>query len=782
MLAAGLHDQGDVVILGVPIPNFQAVSAPRMTSTDREFLVEWKKARTQYVRLVKRNDGVNAVLVRDSVDPNVLEALVDWFFNVGSEEDVTEEILMTFVNKQCEDGAVDGNTGTIPQVFADLEMNLDIPDTYSRCLRMFKNSSNAPNEPDLPMNLQFRIRQMGKFESGGMKSDPNALFIELTKKAAQFNESYLARKFLKTATGELKPIGCDADKLKRSGEKTRNRRNEDQSHGRNALVKNSGAIGSINKPKWKPKQGCWNFGQDHWLSKCPSLTEAEKKEVAARKRAEVAAKKLRRLNDAGAKNWMVSFEVDNGKVIIIPACPDNGADDAVIPEILDRKLVNAGMELHVQSISLRKYRMGNAEVFRDCCQKVNSQLCLQTPVGPVKLPNTDCYIVQEASWEILIGKPLLNAVGIDVEDKLLCLAESQRQDENDGGLMEAEEYLVDDAKSIEEQMPQVVNASITNGLAEEHQETDSGTHFKNKVITELARLTGSSCEYILGYCHWKNGSVERVSKDLLQVLRAVVAEMKLDMKKWPDIILSIMGILNHIPCQSLGGRGAIECFTVLKSDTPIDRDYMIDDLASPKPVELRTCDEEMKILHQSLVDIHLEIANEAERRQLANQMAQKDVQPALFNVGDMVLWAKVDMKLHPNKLRLNCLGPYRVIQCKEYSCVIKHLFTGRESEVYHSRLKFYRDSELEASEEIMAHVLNKDLLLNVDSIRGHRKVQEQWELLVKWQGLEEVEEASWEPYVFLKRPFTFESILLFLLSTTELVFPDYFCPLIKDPE
>ena len=63
----------------VPIPIFQAVSAPRMTSTDREFLVEWKKARTQYERLVERNDGVNAVLVRDSVDRNVLEALVDWF-------------------------------------------------------------------------------------------------------------------------------------------------------------------------------------------------------------------------------------------------------------------------------------------------------------------------------------------------------------------------------------------------------------------------------------------------------------------------------------------------------------------------------------------------------------------------------------------------------------------------------------------------------------------------------------------------------------------------------
>ncbi|CCI48730.1 unnamed protein product [Albugo candida] len=128
-----LDDQGDVVMSEVPIPIFQAVSAPMM-SIDREFLVEWKIASIQYEILVRRDDGVNAVSIRDSVDPNVLEAFVDWVFNVDSEEDVTEEMLMTLVNKQCEDGTVNGNAGEIPQVFANLEMDLDVPDTYFRCL------------------------------------------------------------------------------------------------------------------------------------------------------------------------------------------------------------------------------------------------------------------------------------------------------------------------------------------------------------------------------------------------------------------------------------------------------------------------------------------------------------------------------------------------------------------------------------------------------------------------------------------------------------------------
>ena len=65
---------------------------------------------------------------------------------------------------------------------------------------------------------------------------------------------------------------------------------------------------------------------------------------------EFAAKRLRRLSAAISKNWMVSFEADNGKVITILACTDNEAGGTVIPESLVKKLVNPGMELHVTSI------------------------------------------------------------------------------------------------------------------------------------------------------------------------------------------------------------------------------------------------------------------------------------------------------------------------------------------------------------------------------------------------------------------------------------------------
>jgi hypothetical protein len=70
-------------------------------------------------------------------------------------------------------------------------------------------------------------------------------------------------------------------------------------------------------------------------------------------------------------------------------------------------------------------------------------------------------------------------------------------------------------------------------------------------------------------------------------------------------------------------------------------------------------------LQESLAKIHLEIADLQERRRITSKMAKKGVQFANFTIGDMVLWAKVDQVLKGNKLRVNWLGPYRVVKCNE---------------------------------------------------------------------------------------------------------------------
>jgi hypothetical protein len=156
--------------------------------------------------------------------------------------------------------------------------------------------------------------------------------------------------------------------------------------------------------------------------------------------------------------------------------------------------------------------------------------------------------------------------------------------------------------------------------------SDKGTHFVNGVIAELARFTGSKCEYILAYCHWRNGSVERVNRDLLQAFKAIIAETKLEIEQWTEIVLTVMCVLNHTISQSLAGKTAIECFTALKPASVVDLFFLLEELAKPTMHELQHCADEIQQLQESLANIHLEIADIEDHRRITSQMVKRGVQ------------------------------------------------------------------------------------------------------------------------------------------------------------
>ncbi|KAK1930096.1 Transposon Tf2-9 polyprotein [Phytophthora citrophthora] len=81
--------------------------------------------------------------------------------------------------------------------------------------------------------------------------------------------------------------------------------------------------------------------------------------------------------------------------------------------------------------------------------------------------------------------------------------------------------------------------------------SDSGSHFKSKVISELGRRLKSRLEFILAYTPWKNGSVERVNRDITQVLKALALEFKVSMHDWPYLLPLVQSSINHSPVASL---------------------------------------------------------------------------------------------------------------------------------------------------------------------------------------------------------------------------------------
>ena len=275
--------------------------------------------------------------------------------------------------------------------------------------------------------------------------------------------------------------------------------------------------------------------------------------------------------------------------------------------------------------------------------------------------------------------------------------------------------------------------------------SDNGSHFKNEVLKEVCRRLKCQQRFVLAYCPWINGSVERLNRDIVQVLRVLCLEYKVDIKDWTFFVPVLQANLNHTPLPSLGNKAPVELFCVLPAVSAIDfcldkRQKELVHLGElPEQIEQR-----LEQLRHSVLQLHKKVVEQRENQTRRNQKERTARKKPNFDVGDYVLRSRVDQK-YQSKLLVTWVGPYQVIKADEYSFTIRHLVTGAESDVHSSRLKFYADDKFEVTEEVLDHVPSQGIILTVDELKDHRwnKEKKEFELLVGWRGLEPIED-SWE--------------------------------------
>ena len=64
------------------------------------------------------------------------------------------------------------------------------------------------------------------------------------------------------------------------------------------------------------------------------------------------------------------------------------------------------------------------------------------------------------------------------------------------------------------------------GVAETHV-SDKGSHFKNKVVAELKDILKPKHHFTTAYSPKSNGTVKRVNREIMKVLRSLVSEFKI---------------------------------------------------------------------------------------------------------------------------------------------------------------------------------------------------------------------------------------------------------------
>jgi transposase InsO family protein len=103
--------------------------------------------------------------------------------------------------------------------------------------------------------------------------------------------------------------------------------------------------------------------------------------------------------------------------------------------------------------------------------------------------------------------------------------------------------------------------------------SDQGAHFKNVVMTELAKIVGAHHQFSPAYSAWSNGSVEVVNDLLLRYLRSLLSEKRWRITRWPELISITQSALNQLPSPRLGGVAPLTAFTMLKAGDPISVYY-----------------------------------------------------------------------------------------------------------------------------------------------------------------------------------------------------------------
>ena len=100
--------------------------------------------------------------------------------------------------------------------------------------------------------------------------------------------------------------------------------------------------------------------------------------------------------------------------------------------------------------------------------------------------------------------------------------------------------------------------------------SDQGTHFKNKVVSELNRPMQTENHFVTAYNHQATETIKRVNREMLEVLKSLLSELCLSEESRPGMIPSVQSALNHASLPCLGGLAAIIVFTGLPAQNQLD--------------------------------------------------------------------------------------------------------------------------------------------------------------------------------------------------------------------
>jgi hypothetical protein len=254
------------------------------------------------------------------------------------------------------------------------------------------------------------------------------------------------------------------------------------------------------------------------------------------------------------------------------------------------------------------------------------------------------------------------------------------------------------------------------------------------------------------YTPQANGTVERVNRDMLQLMRAIALEKELAfVDNWPFLLPIIMSNINSRPSKRLADYCPRTVFTNLPADKPLDVYYNPHDRhLSAVSIDFdmsASLSKHLETVQSGLDSMHAKVVLSKAKIRARNTTSGLSKIIVNFVVGDFVLVAKPQPTV--SKLEAVWRGPYTVVEAiSEHLYRVKSL-DGLQTFVSHtSRVKYFADSDMDVTAKLIDTVNSQDKWISTyvpaEVLDSQLDVHGDMYVLVRWEGFTTVE-ATWEP-------------------------------------